>query len=126
MRHLCTPVMALALAGCVSGLPAPTITHFEAEGGSGQTRNYRCTDGTRLAVAYLNPPQGVAIGVVTLAGTQAVLRNLPAASGARYVDVDEQRGLRWHTKGDEGFLAVLAPDHTATEQPLHTGCRAQP
>ena len=55
-----------------------------------------------------------------------MLRNLPAASGARYVDVDEQRGLRWHSKGNEGFLAVLAPDHTATEQMLHTGCVAQP
>ncbi|MFC7407671.1 MliC family protein [Hydrogenophaga atypica] len=118
--------MALTLAGCASGLPAPTVHQFEVDGWSGLTRTYRCADGTPLAVAYLNPQRGVAIAVITLAGTQAVLRNLPAASGARYVDVDEQRGLRWHSKGDEGFLALLAPDHTATEQMLHTGCRAQP
>lgn len=126
MQHLCAPVIALALAGCASGLPAPSIGSFEAEGWRGQTRHYHCADGTRLAVAYLQPREGVALAVVALGGTQAVLRNLPAASGARYVDVDEQRGLRWHTRGDEGFLAVLAPDHTATEQMLHTGCRAQP
>lgn len=126
MQQLCAPLMALALAGCASGLPAPTVHSFETEGWRGLTRHYQCTDGTRLAVAYLNPREGVALAVVALGSTQAVLRNLPAASGVRYVDVDEQRGLRWHTKGDEGSLAVLAPDHTATEQPLHTGCRAQP
>lgn len=126
MPHRCAAVMTLAVAGCASGLPAPTVHQFEVDGWSGQTRTYRCADGTRLAVAYLNPPQGVAIAVVTLAGTQAVLRSLPTASGARYVDVDEQRGLRWHSKGNDGFLAVLAPDHTATEQMLHTGCMAQP
>ena len=126
MRHFCTPVMALTLAGCASGLPAPTVHQFEVDGWSGQTRTYRCADGTRLAVAYLNPAHGTAMAVVTLAGTQAVLRSLPTASGARYVDVDEQRGLRWHSKGDEGFLALLPPDDMAKEQPLHTGCVAQP
>ena len=72
------------------------------------------------------PKAGVALVVVARGGTQAVLHQLPPASGARYVDVDEQRGLRWHTRGDEGFLAVLAADHTATEQPQHTQCRALP
>lgn len=118
--------MALSLSGCASGLLAPTVQRFETEGWSGQTRHYRCADGMQLAVAYLNPQQGVALAVVGMANTLAVLRQLPAASGARYVDVDEQRGLRWHTRGDKGFLAVLAADHTATEQPLHMGCRAQP
>jgi membrane-bound inhibitor of C-type lysozyme len=126
MQRRFAALMALALAGCAGGLPAPTAPNFETDGWSGQTRTYRCADGTRLAVAYLKPQRGVALAVVTLAGTQAVLRSLPAASGARYVDVDEQRGLRWHSKGNEGFLAVLAPDHTATEQMLHTGCVAQP
>ena len=126
MQHRFTAAMALSLAGCASGLPAPTVHQFEVDGWSGQTRTYRCADGTRLAVAYLNPTRGTHLAVVTLAGSQAVLRGLPAASGARYVDVDEQRGLRWHSKGNEGFLAVLAPDHTATEQMLHTGCVAQP
>ena len=131
-RDTCVPalalpvVLSLALGGCANSLPAASTSSFDAEGWRGQARNYRCADGTRLAVAYLNPREGVALAVVAIGSTQAVLRNLPAASGARYVDVDEQRGLRWHTKGDEGFLAVLAPDHTATEQPLHTACRAQP
>ena len=126
MQHRFTAAMALSLAGYASGLPAPTVHQFEVDGWSGQTRTYRCADGTRLAVAYLNPAHGAAMAVVTLAGTQAVLRSLPTASGARYVDVDEQRGLRWHSKGDEGFLALLPPDDMAKEQPLHTGCVAQP
>jgi len=125
MRTVCASVLALAVSGCASGLPAPTVHSFDTEGWRGMTRNYRCADGTRLAVAYLHPKEGSGLAVVAMGSTQAVLRNLPAASGARYVDVDEQRGLRWHSKGNEGHLAVLAPDHTATEQMLHTGCVVQ-
>lgn len=121
-----TVLSLLALAGCAAQLPPPTTPDFVAEGWSGSTRNYRCGDGTRLAVAYLNPERGVPMAVVTLGGTHAVLRNLPAASGARYVDVDEQRGLRWHSKGDEGFLALQPPDDMAKEYTLHTDCKTVP
>ena len=82
--------------------------------------------GRRLAVVYLNPQQGDALAVLATDGVQAVLRALPAASGARYGDTDEQRGLRWHTQGGAGRLALMPADHSASERTLSAHCQAQP
>lgn len=119
------PLMLLAalLAGCAapSGMPE--------EPRPGQPRQqqdvrYLCEGGIELEVSYLNPPTGESFASLYYEGRTVVMQSRPAASGVRYVDQDEQRGLRWHTKGNEGFLAVLPPDHTATEKILVNGCRA--
>lgn len=132
MRRALAPASLAALAalmvagGCAHRLPPTTQTHFEIDGWQGQALAYRCADGQTLRVAYLNPRHGSALAVLAQGDTLAVLRNVPTASGARYADTDEQRGLRWHTKGREGRLALMPPDHTATERTLAADCQARP
>jgi len=93
---------------------------------SSQTVRFRCAGGTELEVAYLNLPESLAFAALHHDGHTALLQNRPTASGARYVALDEQHSLRWHTKGSEGFLAFMAADHTAQEQVLLSDCRALP
>ena len=93
---------------------------------SSQTVRFRCAGGTELEVAYLNLPDSLAFAALHHDGHTALLQNRPTASGARYVALDEQHSLRWHTKGSEGFLAFMAADHTAKEQVLLSDCRALP
>jgi membrane-bound inhibitor of C-type lysozyme len=124
-------LLVVALAGCAAPArpPAnPTATAAPVVGPdfSSQSERYRCAGGTELEVAYLNLPDGLAFAALHHNGRTTLLQNRPAASGARYVALDEQLGLRWHTKGSEGFLAFLAADHTAREQVLLGGCRALP
>jgi len=87
---------------------------------------YLCAAGVVLEVSYLQAPTGESFASFPYQGHTAVLESRPSASGVRYVDQNEQQGLRWNTKGEEGFLSRLAPDHTATEQTLLSGCRATP
>ena len=122
-------LLVAALAGCA--VPArppenPTATAAPVVGPdfSSQSVRYRCAGGAELEVAYLNLPDGLAFAALHHNGRTALLQNRPTASGARYVALDEQLGLRWHTKGSEGFLASLAADHTAKEQVLLKDCRA--
>ena len=93
---------------------------------SSQTVRFRCAGGTELEVAYLNLPESLAFAALHHDGHTALLQNRPTASGARYVALDEQHSLRWHTKGSEGFLAFMAADHTAKEQVLLSDCHALP
>jgi membrane-bound inhibitor of C-type lysozyme len=93
---------------------------------SSQTVRFRCAGGAELEVAYLNLPESLAFAALHHDGHTALLQNRPTASGARYVALDEQHSLRWHTKGSEGFLAFMAADHTAKEQVLLSDCRALP
>ncbi|MDO8904422.1 MliC family protein [Hydrogenophaga sp.] len=93
---------------------------------SSQTVRFRCAGGTELDVVYLNLPDNLAFAALHHDGRTALLQNRPTASGARYVALDEQHSLRWHTKGSEGFLAFMAADHTAKEQVLLSDCRALP
>ncbi len=91
-----------------------------------ETVRFRCEGGAELEVAYLNLSEGDAFAALHFGGRTVLLQNRPAGSGARYIALDEQHSLRWHTKGSEGFLTFLAADHTAREQPLLNGCRALP
>jgi membrane-bound inhibitor of C-type lysozyme len=106
-------IVALAFAGAA-----------EAQGLSADSRTYLCAGGAVLRVAYLNPAEGERFAVVDWAGALVPMRAVRTGSGAFYVDFDEQRGLRWRTKGEEGFLARLAADHTAREETLLGDCRA--
>ena len=122
----------VALAGCTLKLPgadkaaAPAARPVFADNFSSQAVRYRCQGGTELDVVYLNLTDGTAFAALHFEGRTALLQNRPSASGARYIALDEQHSLRWHTKGSEGFLNFLAADHTAREQTLLRDCRAQP
>ncbi|WP_234267051.1 MliC family protein [Hydrogenophaga sp. NFH-34] len=120
-RATAAPTLALLalLAGCGTAPPQPAGTAQQ------QDVSYLCEGGARLDVSYLNPPAGESFASMRYQGHIAVLQSRPAASGVRYVDQDEQQGLRWYTKGDEGFLAIQPADHTAAERTLLSGCRAQ-
>ena len=87
---------------------------------------YRCDGGTEIEVAYLNLNNGGSFAALHHNGRTALLQNRPAASGARYIALDEQHSLRWNTKGEEGFLSFLAADHTAQERTLLANCRSLP
>lgn len=121
--------LTVLLGGCATpGLQATGTTprpgaisgpDFESH-----TQRYRCAGGVELEVAYLNLRSGLSFAALHHQGRTHLMQNRPSASGARYVALDEEAGLRWHSKGDEGFLAFLAADHTAREQVRLADCRA--
>ena len=116
---------ALKLPGA-DKTPAPSGQTVFADSFSSQTVRYRCQGGAELDVVYLNLTDGTAFAALHHDGRTALLQNRPAASGARYIALDEQHSLRWYTKGSEGFLNFMAADHTARERPLLADCRALP
>lgn len=89
-----------------------------------ETVEYRCEGGAQLQVAYLNLENGRSFAALYHDGRLSLMRPWPAASGTRYVSMDEQVGLRWHTKGEVGMLSFLAADHTAEEITLLSECTA--
>lgn len=66
--------------------------------------HYRCDDGARLPVAYVNAPSGDDYAVIVHDSRLEVLKAGLSGSGVRYVSIDGT-GLVWHVKGAEGFLA---------------------
>ncbi len=121
-RRILAPAVLLAtmLGGCATApADAPSAGHRQQVDVS-----YRCEGGVELEVSYLNPPTGESFASIHFEGRTVVMQSRPSASGVRYVDLDEQRGLRWRTKGDEGFLAMQPADHTAKETILINQCRA--
>lgn len=107
-----------------AALPSPSP--IEGDRFQSRTVRYRCQGGTPIDVVYLNLQDGRAFATLHFAGRTALLQNRPAASGARYIALDEQHSLRWHTKGDEGRLSFMEASDTAREQTLLTDCRALP
>ena len=86
---------------------------------------YRCKPDTELQVAYLNLKSGESFAALYYQGLLSLMQIRSSASGARYIAVDEQKSLRWHTKGDSGHLTFLAADDTAKEQMLLNDCMAE-
>ena len=119
-------VLTSVLTGCALPPPAPAPGVVQASLFSSQTVRYRCAGGAEIEVAYLNLNNGASFAALHHGGRTALLQNRPTASGARYIALDEQHSLRWHTKGTEGTLSFMAADHTAKEQTLLTNCRALP
>ena len=91
---------------------------------SSHTVVYQCQSGTKLQVAYLNMKSGESFASLHFNGNTVLLQSRQMASGVRYIALDEQNSLRWTTKGNEGFLAFMAADHTAKEQILLSDCKA--
>lgn len=85
---------------------------------------YLCDGGAVLRVAYLNAESRESFAVVDWAGRLIAMQAAPAASGVRYVAMDEADGHRWHSRGDEGFLAHRAvADDPDSEIVLLRDCR---
>lgn len=133
---LATALGLTVLAGCAQGQPhrhggtseasSPSPGLIEGDRYQSRTVRYRCSDATLLDVVYLNLQDGRSFAALHFAGRTALLQNRPAASGARYIALDEQHSLRWHTKGDEGRLSFMEASDTAREQTLLNDCRALP
>ncbi|MGK2740594.1 MliC family protein [Tepidicaulis sp. LMO-SS28] len=84
---------------------------------------YACEGGAEVQAVYFNFADGQALAVLHHDGTLAPMRIMPSASGAKYTSLDEALGWRWHTKGGEASLSYMAPDHTAEEEVVLSGCR---
>ncbi|GAB4210282.1 MAG: hypothetical protein OHK0012_00170 [Synechococcales cyanobacterium] len=113
----------MAILGCSQGwaaTPSPTPASWTST-----TVIYRCANDVTIQVAYLNSGGATDFAAVLHDGQLHMMQSVPAASGVRYVAFDEQNSFRGWSKGDEGFLAFLAADHTATEQIVVKDCRAQ-
>lgn len=120
----CAQAPAPKPAGPDARLPSPAL--IEGDRFSSRTVRYRCSGGALLDVVYLNLQDGRSLASLHFGGRTALLMNRPAASGARYIALDEQHSLRWHTRGDEGSLRFMEASDTAREQILLNDCRALP
>lgn len=83
---------------------------------------YLCEGGAVLRVAYVNAEAGESFVVIDWGGRLVPLRQVPAASGARYGADDPESGLVWHSRGEDGMLAHRAPED-ASESVLLSDCR---
>ncbi len=84
---------------------------------------YICERNVELPVIYVNGLKNdESMAVLSIEGKLVPMREWPAASGARYVALDEQDSYRWHSKGDEGTLSFLEADDSAKEQILLSSC----
>lgn len=115
------PALALTLIAVSSPASqaqpeAADVTTIEA--------SYVCEHGVHIEAAYLNFREGTSYAALSYAGNLVLMRQLPAASGTRYADTDEQRGWRWYTRGADAFLSVMPADDAATEAPIVQGCSA--
>ncbi len=108
--------LSLVVTLAASAQEAGSVSVIEAR--------YTCEHGVHIEAAYLNTQPGASYAAISYAGNLVLMRQLPAASGARYADLDEQRGWRWNTRGQDAFLAFMAADDTATEIPIVEGCSA--
>ena len=82
--------------------------------------------GPVVALGHLEFGHGDSFAALHHDGRTALLKARTSASGVRYIALDEQHSLRWHTKGDEGSLRFMEASDTAREQTLLTDCRALP
>lgn len=120
MKNLLALSMALgslcAIHDAFARTPAPLP--WEASRAS-----YACADGKTLEAAFLNQAAGDSFASISWQGEPVLMYRARSGSGVRYVDVDEQRGLRFYTKGKEAMLAYMAADDAAKETPLLRDCR---
>jgi membrane-bound inhibitor of C-type lysozyme len=112
-RPSCAALGLLLLAACQKApAPEPPPPAAAATPAEAARRAYVCEDGRILSIAYPDPDTAdVRIGDQPHRLTRAI-----SASGARYVG----DGLQWWNKGDEGWLARLAPgEDVASERGAH-------
>ena len=81
-------------------LPLLALCAFAFAHGQEQRTTYACDDGSRLEVSFSAAAEGRPQATLHLAGGDAILPLVPAASGALY----RAGELRLHTKGDDAFF----------------------
>lgn len=132
--RLCGIALAMILSGCASSPDPDPQANGEAEDLQTtssrlwpmDTLRYTCEGGVEIQVAYYQPAEGDGLAALLYQDTLHLLRPWRSGSGSRYVSFDEQVGLRWHTRGREGTLQRLAPDHTAEVETLLSDCVGRP
>jgi membrane-bound inhibitor of C-type lysozyme len=111
---------------CALAAPLPLSAQVvEGPSYTGDTRVYRCAGPRLVSVVYVNLKGGESLAVLSWRGRLHLMRAMPVASGSAYTSVDEEAGVRWRTKGEEGTLSFMAADHTAQEKMLARDCRAE-
>ena len=116
-----TLACALASAAQAQGAaPAESSPGFDSA-----SQVYRCTDGARLPVVYLNIAGGDSFATTYINGHLVLMKSGPTGSGARYVAVAGQAGYRWHVKGEVGSLFFQGTEPGARETLLLQDCKAQ-
>ncbi len=116
--------ITFALALLPSASFAQTV--WEDQGARVETVTYSCATAIDdLSVAYFNAPDATSFAAVHIAGTVHAMVQDVSGSGARYVDIDAQRGYRIHTKGDTLLLLKQEPGQSADEEQLLAECTAQ-
>lgn len=120
LKTIIAPVTAgLAFAAFAGSAVAQDMTETQ----SLTKVSYLCERNVELDVVYINDlKSGESAAVLYTENKLVPMREWPAASGARYIALDEQDSYRWHTKGDEGTLSFLEADDSAKEQILLSAC----
>jgi membrane-bound inhibitor of C-type lysozyme len=111
-------------------LTFPGLAHaqlnWERDGVRVQTVIYACQGALEdLSVAYFTAADNTSFAATQIGGVVYAMVQDVAASGVRFVDVNEATGYRLHGKGEALMLLKLEPDHTAEEQ-LLAECSALP
>lgn len=107
-------MMRAALALCLSAAPALAETQV-------QNSRYLCDRDVEVPVVYVNADD-VSIVVLHVEGSQILLYNEPAASGARYGWPSDGSNYVWWTKGD-GATLYWRDGEAGTESPI-LSCKA--
>lgn len=90
---------------------------------SGPLLSYLCESGAELQLAEVMLETGETLVFLFFDGDEIQMRAVPAASGTRYRALDPDTPLVWHSKGEEGFLALAEADDESGM--LEKGCRLQ-
>lgn len=107
----------------ISGLTGSALAQDNADVAPVTKVTYICDRNVELPVIYINGLKNdESMAVIFTEGKLVPMRIWPAASGARYIALDEQDSYRWHTKGDEGVLSFLEADDSAKEQTVLDNC----
>jgi len=113
-RHLLASVLATAAATSTIGMAEAqsslSVPLALGPDGSVQAVQYSCSDGTEIAVQYVNAGSN-SLALIPLAGETIVYVNVVAGSGARYVSGASE----WWTKGDEARLSSELGDAEAVD-----------
>ena len=120
---LLTTLSATAFAQTPAQAPATKTAKTKVKAtDSIQQFTYQCERGITVPATYINTASGESFAVINVDGKQIAMKIDVAASGARYVSIDETQGYRWHTKGKTAILLHLEADHTAKETTVLRNC----
>lgn len=94
-------------------LTTPALAETQVQNG-----RYTCDRDVEIPAVYVNADD-LSLVVLQVDGTQVLLYNEPAASGARYASPSDGSGYVWWTKGNEATL-YWKDGAVGTEAPILT------